>query len=57
MPGSAKIHASEYSEDELLRWAEKIKKWNKDTYVYFCNDFMGYATKNALRLKQLLDSI
>jgi uncharacterized protein YecE (DUF72 family) len=37
LPGLAKIHASEYSEDKLLRWAEKIKKWNKDTYVYFYN--------------------
>jgi RNA polymerase-binding transcription factor DksA len=28
--------------------------WNKDTYVYFDNDAMGHAPKNALRLKELL---
>ncbi|MGD8522845.1 MAG: DUF72 domain-containing protein [Desulfobacterales bacterium] len=52
--GSKKLYASEYSDDELERWAEKIRKWNIDTYVYFDNDYKGYAPKNALRLKELL---
>jgi uncharacterized protein YecE (DUF72 family) len=47
---------SEYSENEINNWAEKIKKWSLDTYVYFDNDAMGHAPKNALRLKQLLTS-
>jgi uncharacterized protein YecE (DUF72 family) len=55
--GSKKLSASEYSEDELVRWAEKIEKWHKDTYVYFDNDYMGYAPKNASRLKELLYQI
>jgi uncharacterized protein YecE (DUF72 family) len=53
--GSQKIYASEYTEDELRDWAAKIKKWGRDTYVYFDNDFKGYAPRNALRLKELLN--
>lgn len=52
--GSEKLYASNYSEEELQRWAEKIKNWNKLTFVYFDNDFSGFAFKNALRLKELL---
>lgn len=51
--GSRKLYSSEYSEEELRAWAEKIRRWGKDTYVYFNNDFMGYAPKNAARLKEL----
>jgi uncharacterized protein YecE (DUF72 family) len=53
--GSTKLYASEYSEGELKTWAEKIKAWGKDTYLYFDNDFSGYAVKNAKRLKEILD--
>lgn len=53
--GSKKLYASEYSEGELQTWAEKIKAWGKDTYLYFDNDFSGYAVKNARRLKEILD--
>ena len=52
---SKKLYASEYTEDELKDWAAKIKKWDRDTYVYFNNDYMGYAPTNALRLKDLID--
>ena len=52
--GSTQLYASDYSEEELNKWAEKINRWNKDTYVYFDNDAMGYAPQNALRLKELL---
>ncbi|MGA2331418.1 MAG: DUF72 domain-containing protein [Syntrophales bacterium] len=54
--GSRKLYASDYTEDELQMWAEKIRQWKKDTYVYFDNDFGGYAPKNAARLKQILGS-
>lgn len=53
--GSKKLYASEYSEKELQAWAKKIKGWGKDTYLYFDNDFEGYAVKNAKRLKEILD--
>lgn len=52
--GSQRLYASEYSEEELAKWAEKITNWGKTTYVYFDNDYKGYAVKNALRLKELL---
>jgi len=38
----------------LAVWAEKIKAWGKDTFVYFDNDFEGHAVKNAQRLKEIL---
>ena len=53
--GSKKLYASDYSEEELRLWANKIKKWNTETFLYFDNDFGGYAVKNAQRLKQILD--
>jgi uncharacterized protein YecE (DUF72 family) len=54
--GSRKLYASLYTEEELVIWAEKIESWGIDAYVYFDNDFMGYAPKNALRLRELLSS-
>jgi len=36
--------------------AQKIKKWlkqNKDIFVYFNNDFAGYAIENAKELMKL----
>jgi len=52
--GSTKLYASDYSEEELHAWAQKIKAWGKDTYLYFDNDFNGYAVRNAIRLKEIL---
>jgi len=52
--GSQKLYTSNYTEEELTNWARKIEKWNRDTYLYFDNDFKGYAPKNAIRLKELL---
>ncbi|MCS7214839.1 MAG: DUF72 domain-containing protein [Thermodesulfovibrio sp.] len=53
--GSQKLYASEYTDKELGEWADKIKSWNKTTYIYFDNDYRGYAVKNALKLKELLN--
>jgi uncharacterized protein YecE (DUF72 family) len=47
-----------YSERELQDWAERIAGWRDaglDVYAYFNNDWEGYAVKNGLRLKELLD--
>jgi len=52
--GSRSLYASEYTEEELQAYAEKIKGWSKDTYLYFDNDYKGYAVKNAKRLKEIL---
>jgi uncharacterized protein YecE (DUF72 family) len=53
--GSKKLYASEYTEDEIRQWASKIGSWNMETYIYFDNDFNGYAVKNAFQLKQELN--
>ncbi len=55
--GSKKLYASDYTEAELREWVRKIGEWNKDTHVYFDNDFGAYAPKNAQRLKQILEEI
>ncbi len=54
--GSRKLYASDYNEEELQAWAEKIRQWKRETYIYFDNDFGGYAPKNAARLKEILGS-
>jgi uncharacterized protein YecE (DUF72 family) len=53
--GSQKLYASEYSEAELRAYARKIRQWNRDTYLYFDNDYRGYAVKNARRIKEILE--
>lgn len=53
--GSKKLYGSLYTEDELALWREKVESWGIDTYIYFDNDYMGYAPRNALRLKELLN--
>jgi uncharacterized protein YecE (DUF72 family) len=52
--GSKKLYASEYTMQELQEWAQKIKGWNMETYLYFDNDFEGFAIKNAKKLKEIL---
>lgn len=51
-PGS--LYASDYTDKELESWAQKIVSWGCDAYVYFNNDFSGYALKNAMRLREIL---
>jgi uncharacterized protein YecE (DUF72 family) len=45
-----------YSERELGEWAERIRSWRAaaDVYAYFNNDWMGYAVKNGLWLRDRL---
>jgi uncharacterized protein YecE (DUF72 family) len=47
-----------YSAAQLRTWAERIAGWNRehDLYVYFNNDWEGFAVRNALRLKQLMSA-
>ncbi|HVN71933.1 MAG TPA: DUF72 domain-containing protein [Desulfomonilia bacterium] len=52
--GSKRLYASCYTEDELKEWAAKMRNWGLDAYVYFDNDFMGYAPMNAVKLRELL---
>lgn len=45
-----------YTARQLERWAEQIAAWLRgcDVYVYFNNDWEGFAVHNARRLKQIL---
>jgi uncharacterized protein YecE (DUF72 family) len=44
-----------YSETELHEWAERIRSWPvEECYLYFNNDWEGFATRNASRLRALL---
>lgn len=55
--GRNALYASEYKEEELIKIEKMIKGFNKkrlSSYVYFNNDFEGFAVKNALTLKKLL---
>jgi uncharacterized protein YecE (DUF72 family) len=55
--GHEKLYASDYSESDLRRYANKIIDWlneNKEVWVFFNNDFNGFAVKNAQRLRQII---
>jgi uncharacterized protein YecE (DUF72 family) len=53
--GSPWLYSSCYSDEELESWAQKIKELGASTvYAYFNNDAEGFATGNALKLKNLL---
>jgi uncharacterized protein YecE (DUF72 family) len=42
----------EYTESMLQTWAERIRAWRErslDVFLYFNNDWEGYAIKNALQ--------
>jgi uncharacterized protein YecE (DUF72 family) len=57
--GPGRLYASSYDDDTLREWAERIKGWRaegRDVFAYFNNDEMGYAPKNALRLRALASS-
>ena len=44
-----------YSEAELRAWAERIRSWPvEECFLYFNNDWEGFAPRNALRLRALL---
>ncbi|MCL6472998.1 MAG: DUF72 domain-containing protein [Firmicutes bacterium] len=60
MHGSRQLYASDYTTDELSRWAKKIGDLldrRLDVYIYFNNDAHGYAVKNAQELRELLQCI
>ena len=48
-------HRGNYSENELREWAERIRSWPvEECFLYFNNDWEGFAPRNALRLRRLL---
>lgn len=52
--GSTQLYASNYTDQVLNEWAEKIIGWNRPAYCYFDNDFNAYAVYNAMTLKKIL---
>ena len=52
--GRTELYASNYSDEELHDLAAKIRGWARETYVYFDNDFGGYAVRNAITLRDIL---
>jgi len=56
--GKGGWYSSDYSDDELKDWKDKIKKSKaKQVWAYFNNDFNANATRNALSLKKLLRKV
>jgi uncharacterized protein YecE (DUF72 family) len=56
--GPQNLYASDYSESDLLNYANRIKSWlntGKQVWVFFNNDFGGYAVKNAERLTGIIN--
>ncbi|MGH9521297.1 MAG: DUF72 domain-containing protein, partial [Terriglobales bacterium] len=48
-----------YSSAQLGAWAEKMRRWSRSLraiYCYFDNDQAGYAVRNALELKRLVNA-
>lgn len=48
-----------YDKRALSDWAEAFTRWaneGKEVYCYFDNDEKGYAARNALQLKELLEN-
>lgn len=55
-PGDA--YQGSYSDRDLAGWAGAFSTWagmGKDVYCYFDNDDRGFAPKNALRLKEMIE--
>ena len=48
-----------YSQTELAEWAERIAEWSRraEVFVYFNNDWKGFAPANARSLRQRLRRI
>ncbi len=46
-------YASAYSDKALAQWSRRVRRWNQedcDVHVYFDNDALGAAPRNALEL-------
>ncbi len=57
--GREQLYASDYSEADLKLFADKIVNWlegGKEVWVFFNNDYHGFAIKNAERLREIINS-
>jgi uncharacterized protein YecE (DUF72 family) len=62
--GSRELYVSGYTDEELDRWAERIRGWARpgggparDVYVYFDNDAKVHAPHDARRLAARLSDL
>lgn len=55
--GGELLYSSNYSDKELKDWAKFAREYkkSKDIFAFFNNDAYGYAVKNALRFRELLE--
>jgi uncharacterized protein YecE (DUF72 family) len=56
-PDQKQLYRGSYSDDELGEWARRIREWEAsghDVYVYFDNDEVGHAVRNARTLIAML---
>jgi uncharacterized protein YecE (DUF72 family) len=57
--GSTELYSSNYTDEELRRWAERISILGNELtsmYIYFNNDMQAYAVNNALTIQKTLTS-
>ena len=58
MHGPDRWYRHNYAEAELTRWAERIKESGATrAWVYFNNDYEGFAPRNALTMRRLLEAV
>jgi len=56
-PDDEHLYAGSYSEDDLRWWADRVGEWagsGRDVFVYFNNDWEGFAVENAEQLRDAL---
>jgi len=55
--GHTELYRSEYSEEDLAQWAERVRAWmeqGRTVHIYFDNTDGNHAFRNALRLREML---
>lgn len=55
--GHTRKYASSYTEKSLQMWAADVRRWlaeGRDVHVYFDNDALGHAVRNALRFQEIV---
>lgn len=56
--GPGEAYRGSYSDRDLQGWAGAVSSWDggaRDVFLYFDNDERGYAARDALRLKEMLE--
>ncbi|WP_297214869.1 DUF72 domain-containing protein [Thermoplasma sp.] len=56
--GDVNGYATDYPDDRLRAFAQKIVDMDPEVvYIYFNNDYNGYAPKNAITMKKILEGM